>query len=105
MKTINKIKCDSGKRARLQLRLELALADKFKQGVELHGTEWSGDDPLIEAFDDILDTIIYLRIAKKHYNDFSPLTDSDELIEQLEGIADHIACACIDAGIGVNHAE
>ena len=103
MKTINKIIPNPVKRGRMNLRLNVALHEKFFQGEQEYGKEWVGDDPLIEAFDDILDTIIYLRIAKKHYNDFSPLTDSDELIEQLEGIADHIACACIDAGIGVNH--
>lgn len=48
-------------RARAAMPLAEALDAKWREGQSTYGPEWQGDDPLVEAHDDGLDVLLYLR--------------------------------------------
>ena len=69
---------------------------KYREGRELHGPQWVGEAPHLEAMNEALDKIIYLRLVRQgvsldcNPDELETLTDTERTIFQILDRLDEI---------------
>ena len=65
----------------------------FEEGEKLYGKDWVGDHPLVEAFDDLLDVLIYLHLADKFLTSngiYDKISKLNRIYSQLKETAEEL---------------